>query len=54
MRDDGWSHADVRRVFDSYELEIDDKTIDCQLWAGREGAVADLTKEQVKELRERK
>jgi hypothetical protein len=54
MRDDGWNEAEVRKVLDFYELEVSDTTIGCQLWEGREGAVAELTSEQAKELRVRK
>jgi DNA-binding transcriptional MerR regulator len=50
MRDHGWSFAEVRKVMDSYSVEVSDKTIECQLQENREGSPAKLTADQAKEL----
>ena len=55
MRDDGWVHAEVRKVLNSYELNhYSDSTISAQLRPLREGATAKLSAEQISELRNRR
>jgi hypothetical protein len=54
MRNDGWSEAEARKVFDSFGQRIESKTIECQFQKSRKGPIARLTKEQANELRSRR